>query len=1295
VIDPGIEHLLGVLQDCTVRISWDERLGTGFFVAPGRILTCAHVLAQAQGPVSVTWRRRAYEAIVLEVLEQPSKPDLALIGLDEPWPDHDCVFLDEHASVHDLLHTFGYTQDYRSGESVILEVEGDSFDEHHHLLKLREGHVVPGLSGAPLLNERTGGVCGVVKRTRDPHSNLGARAIPMAAVFDALPSLKALNHAFHDKHPEWTSRLPAQPGARPPAVPPLPRQFDWPSICARMLLERLRVTTNRMTAAAGHAFDSKELFIPPNLVHRPVRQAGSGDDTRPSESSRPYDTERFFVDVVAHGQARRLAITGEPGSGKTMFLQATAQFLIEQTDKLPIWISLTELEGKTLERYLLEDWLKDATQSLQPTLEMQEALARLFLSGRVYLLLDGLDELRPREPGTLHAIADIFRGWVLGAKIILSCRLNTWYGANAYLDSFETYQLLPLTYALDAGQVDQVGQFIDRWFHADPPKAARLRTELRKPALAQVRALVKNPLYLALLCRSWSSREGRLPETRAELYMGFVRAFYQWKRERYAIDEEEERDLTGALSHLALATLSRDHPAFAFSTPSMAQHLSVAQRARALELGWITRLGRSTEDQDEAVYSFSHVSFQEFFAATAITDRTQLLHPGSPDADPITGVFQALLPHWNEIVLLWIGRADVHPHDKAGLIADLMNFDDRCGGFYRHRAMMLAASASSQYEFTGATDLLWTVAKWSLTTAPGGYGQTSGIPYPIARAAQKALVRADSNRVVEILTELLRVLSQRPPGFPPGTYVGEAGPPTLLRYDDPPFGSISDSDVFSIIETAGLDHNTTLRDALFAFLRSARYIEGRRQALDTLRVVGVGDDVVIHELTRLFHAWSADRTLDNDLQDKLLDVLAGVARNHPAVGELLHSLVLDRGQRLSANAIHLLTPFAHRDPKILAALIDSLEDPDEHISWVAVAALRTLRYYDQSVVRAYQRLADQYLSRVDVVFALLEADPSQLTAIERAAELLLRDDPSAFDELRRMPEVPAPLLGRIEEALGHDLDDKIRAQLAYILARANPESDRPIKILVALLVEGIRSRRRWSPVWSMVAEFLAEVAPERSDVVDQLLDLLDHADREVLDDVLRCIELVGGRGKRIADRLFARLAASRDADPAARLLRMAGSIAPRDPRLLPEAARLLEKDAGSDVENVLDMLREIKVADDRILARVLELAKTGFGDIRRRALEALSEIGRGHPEAVKFVLTEVSNAPARSFTLESIAIAMLTPDLCELAVSAGRRRFENTVSSSRDDFLGTGILWFCAESLPYPAFYHAWHSASA
>jgi hypothetical protein len=231
---PNIEDLL---RDCTVRITAGDSFGTGFFVAPGLILTCAHVVEAVEAGserLSIWWRVTATSLSTVELGPYAPNPypDLALLHVTG-LTGHPCVLIDPSIEIGDALYGFGYPLNYERGDSALFEYEGpawesaaDASQPAREYLRLKFSQATAGFSGGPLLNRRTGAVCGIVKRTRDPDSDLGARAIPAATILRWHPDLVALQTSYHDTHREWTaardSREPKRAAAVVFAPPPVP-----------------------------------------------------------------------------------------------------------------------------------------------------------------------------------------------------------------------------------------------------------------------------------------------------------------------------------------------------------------------------------------------------------------------------------------------------------------------------------------------------------------------------------------------------------------------------------------------------------------------------------------------------------------------------------------------------------------------------------------------------------------------------------------------------------------------------------------------------------------------------------------------------------------------------------------------------------------------------------------------------------------------------------------------------------------------------------------------------------------
>ncbi|MFD9986142.1 trypsin-like peptidase domain-containing protein [Streptomyces massasporeus] len=196
-----------MVRDATVRIHGRSAQGatdasglwgSGFFIAPGKVLTCAHIFCQrvagrhvwrGDGELGISFRLRAGEMVtvpgrLVHCLPGPDEvpeskralwptPDLAVIELDEPVAEHPCVWLSDRSAppvgLNDNLLYLGFTRDEYGDLSPwdgSCRVAGSHGD---HVLRLDGGggEIKAGLSGGPVVDPGRGAVVGMIKSRRN------------------------------------------------------------------------------------------------------------------------------------------------------------------------------------------------------------------------------------------------------------------------------------------------------------------------------------------------------------------------------------------------------------------------------------------------------------------------------------------------------------------------------------------------------------------------------------------------------------------------------------------------------------------------------------------------------------------------------------------------------------------------------------------------------------------------------------------------------------------------------------------------------------------------------------------------------------------------------------------------------------------------------------------------------------------------------------------------------------------------------------------------------------------------
>ena len=405
-----------------------------------------------------------------------------------------------------------------------------------------------------------------------------------------------------------------------------------------------------------------------------------------------------LLEAIAHPQATRFVLLGDPGSGKTTFVNYLAYALatgvppdMPLQGMLPVRLVLREVAARCIpaeatkgEACMVWNALR---ADLADRLGEQAAgvlfpyLQRRLLEEGGLLLLDGLDEVPEADRQRkclLEAVGDLAAALPSDrSRVVVTARPYAYADPRWHLSGFATLTLAPFSQ-------EQVGQFVARWYQAVRPAmgwdeaTGRERGERLLEALAEqpyLADLATRPLLLTLMATLHTSW-GRLPQDRADLYEETVRLLLsRWQRAREVKRPDgqtvlepgvarvlavEEGRIRAALHRLACQVHEQqgagkertEGPAdvgegvvLAAFAPLLPDDFHPRVLLDYLETRAGLLVGRAP-----GVYAFPHRSFQEYLAACHLAN-------GPDFADQLRARVWADPAWWREVFLLGVGKA--------------------------------------------------------------------------------------------------------------------------------------------------------------------------------------------------------------------------------------------------------------------------------------------------------------------------------------------------------------------------------------------------------------------------------------------------------------------------------------------------------------------------------------------------------------------------------------------------------------------------------------------------------------
>ncbi|MEG4811682.1 NACHT domain-containing NTPase [Microcoleus sp. F8-D3] len=359
----------------------------------------------------------------------------------------------------------------------------------------------------------------------------------------------------------------------------------------------------------------------------------------------------------------KLMVLGKPGSGKTTFLKHIAiqcdraKF---EANKIPIFISLknfAEIANVDLLEYISDEFASCGVEARSQT---EFALSQ----GRGLILLDGLDEVPESDSDAVIRQIRQFVQKYYNNQFIITCRI----AASKYRFHDEAFTCVEVA----DFNCEQIAAFAINWFvafshnlEAGKALASQFVEKLKLPKNQQIRELAVTPILLNLTCLVFQAKAD-FPSKRAKLYEeGMEILLRKWDETRGIQRDEVYRDLNlcrkkHLLAFVAAITFERGDYFFEKNqiqqviadylanlpdgtTDPVQLEMDSEVVLKAIEAQHGLLVERARE-----IYSFSHLTFQEYFTAREIVTNSE------------QQVLKKLVSHltekrWREVFFLAVG----------------------------------------------------------------------------------------------------------------------------------------------------------------------------------------------------------------------------------------------------------------------------------------------------------------------------------------------------------------------------------------------------------------------------------------------------------------------------------------------------------------------------------------------------------------------------------------------------------------------------------------------------------------
>jgi predicted NACHT family NTPase len=328
-------------------------------------------------------------------------------------------------------------------------------------------------------------------------------------------------------------------------------------------------------------------------------------------------------------QQQYLGVLGSPGTGKTTFLRKVGLEALNgkkngdyQHTCIPVLLELRKFRSGKIN--LVKAIASEFENCGLP--EYQECTKKFLEKGRLLILLDGLDQLPNEQMSEMTTQIRNLIDCYSDNRFIVSCRT----AAYRHFNNFQHFTQMAIANLDD----QQIETFIHKWFEScsQPEWGQQCWSKLNSGDHNATKELARTPLLLSLICILFKKR-GEFPNKRATVYNEALWTLLsEWNASEETVCASPYKGMDTKCKEILLAEIAYDNfvaDNLFFQRAEITQQIEQILREMLTEETFIDGRAvlRAIEEEHgilvekaDNIYTFSHLTFQEFLTAKHIVD---------------------------------------------------------------------------------------------------------------------------------------------------------------------------------------------------------------------------------------------------------------------------------------------------------------------------------------------------------------------------------------------------------------------------------------------------------------------------------------------------------------------------------------------------------------------------------------------------------------------------------------------------------------------------------------------------